>query len=85
MTVFWEYNHTEKKKKKTTPLFMVQPARQAYFQLLRRASVDFSQTGVTSGIYYHPPNKEMKLLGAIITNDLKWHQNKLNITNKDYK
>ena len=29
--------------------------------------------------------KEMKLLGVIITNDLKWHQNTLNITNKAYK
>ena len=29
--------------------------------------------------------EEMKLLGVIITNDLKWHQNTLNITNKAYK
>ena len=29
--------------------------------------------------------KEIKLLGVVITNDLKWQQNILNITNKAYK
>ena len=29
--------------------------------------------------------KEMKLLGVIVTNDLKWHQNTQHITGKAYK
>ena len=29
--------------------------------------------------------KEIKLLGVVITNDIKWQQNILNITNKAYK